>query len=494
MESFLGSKQKIVKDFFPTIIHCFFFLIFSSISLLNHYYFRSVGLDYGLANQALYEYAHFKTAIITQLISGEPSNFLGCHLSFWVLLLSPFYWIFGSYTLLIFQNFMLIFAGIGILKIAKYFKMNEWVMILVLLQFYTSFAIYSAIAFDYHDNVIGACFLPWLFYFYQKEKIGLTILCFFAILISKENLAILLIFVAFTLWLSRPNFNWKSFQIPLLLFIIAISYFFLAILVVIPSLNGSGNFDQIGRYSHLGSSLSEIFKYIITHPIKMLQLFYESHIEGDNESRVKQEFLFVLLLSGGIALIRKPAFLWMVLPILIQKLWNKELAFWGLSYHYQIEIAPIVSLAILFWLKDINSWKIQISIIGVLLITTFSICFLKMHSRYSEYYHPYKENLFTIAHYQAPEGFQKIKAGIAKIPADSAVCAQANLLPHLSNRDKIYHFPYINDARYFLFLQPQLNAYPETQDRAEAIINGLRESGEWIEDSTFAPLRILTRK
>jgi len=294
--------------------------------------------------------------------------------------------------------------------------------------------------------------------------------------------------------LSRPNFSWKSLLIPLLFSLIALSYFLLAILVIIPSLNGSGNFDQIGRYSHLGSSLSEIFKYIFTHPIKMLQLFYESHIEGDIESRVKQEFLFVLLVSGGIALIRKPAFLWMVLPILIQKLWNKELAFWGLSYHYQIEIAPIVSLAILFWLKDVNSWKKQISIIVILFISTFSICFVKMQSRYSEYYHPYKENIFTKAHYQAPDGFQKIKEGITKIPADSAVCAQANLLPHLSNRSKIYHFPNINQARYFLFLQPQLNAYPETQERAEAIINGIRENGEWTEDSTFAPLRILTRK
>jgi uncharacterized membrane protein len=176
MESFLGSKQKIVKDSFPTIVHCFFFLVFCSISLLNHYYFRSAGLDYGLSNQALYQYAHFKTAIITQSLNDLPTNYLGCHLSFWVPLLSPLYWIFGSYTLLIFQNLMLIFAGIGILKLAKYFKMNEWAMVFVLLQFYTSFAIYSAIAFDYHDNVIGACFLPWLFYFYQKEAFQLALI------------------------------------------------------------------------------------------------------------------------------------------------------------------------------------------------------------------------------------------------------------------------------------------------------------------------------
>jgi uncharacterized membrane protein len=125
-------------------------------------------LDYGIANQALYQYAHLKEAHITQLLPGITMPYLALHVSLWALLVSPFYYIFGSYTLLIFQNLALIFAGAGLVKLGKILQLKDGVLIWVLIQFYVSFAIYAALAFDYHDNVIGACFLPWLFYYFHK--------------------------------------------------------------------------------------------------------------------------------------------------------------------------------------------------------------------------------------------------------------------------------------------------------------------------------------
>lgn len=492
LNSFLGVKIKLIKVTIPNFIHVFFFCLFSLVSLVNHYYFRSAGLDYGMANQALYQFAHFKSAIISETLNAESLGYLSCHLSFWVPLLSPFYWLFGSYTLLIFQNLALIFAGIGLTKLTAYFNLRKGISNLVLIQFYCFFAIYAALAFDYHDNVIGTCFLPWLFYFYLTEKPGLTLLCFFAVLISKENMAILLGFTSITMCLLNKGFTWKNCQLPIILFLGSLSWFLIASLIIMPALSPRGNFEQLSRYSYMGSSLKEIVKFIFTHPLKMMELFYKSNVQPDNQEIVKQEFLWVLFLSGGFALIRKPAFLWMALPILMQKLWNKELAFWGLDFHYQIELAVIVSMAIIFWIKDIKSLLLQVCLIVITTTSTAFITCYKMDSRYSDYHHPEKENIFMMARYQSPTGFQNIQKGIQLIPKDSPICAQTNLMPHLSKRDKLYHFPMIRDARYLVFLQPQLNSYPLSNELAMHFIDSIRLQKNWKEDSTYSPLRIIT--
>jgi uncharacterized membrane protein len=493
LNSFLGLKIKLIKVVMPNFIHAFFFILFSLVSILNHYYFRSAGLDYGLANQALYQFAHFKSAIISETLNAESLSYLSCHLSFWVPILSPFYWLFGSYTLLIFQNLALIFAGIGLTKLTTYFNLRKGISNLVLIQFYCFFAIYAALAFDYHDNVIGACFLPWLFYFYLTEKTGLTLLCFFAVLISKENMAILLGFTSITMWLLNKGFTWKNCQLPIMLLLGSLSWFLIASMIIMPAISPNGNFEQLSRYSYMGSSLKEIVNFIFTHPLKMIELFYKSHIQPDNQEIVKQEFLWVLFLSGGFALIRKPAFLWMALPIFMQKLWNKELAFWGLDFHYQIELAAIVSMAIIFWIKDIKSFNLQVCLIVLTTMSTAFITCYKMDNRYSDYHHPEKENIFMKAHYQAPTGFQNIQKGIQLILKDSPVCTQTNLMPHFSDRDRIYHFPMIRDARYLVFLHPQLNSYPLSNELAMHFIDSIRLQKNWKEDSTYSPLRIITK-
>lgn len=478
--------------YFQRGIHVFFFIVFAAISFLNHYFFRSAALDYGLSNQALYQFAHFKPAITSMLLSYESAPYLSCHLSFWVPLLSPFYWIFGSYTLLIFQNLALVFAGFGLVKLGRHFGISEWLLCLVLIQFYASFAIYGAVSFDYHDNVVGACFLPWLFYYFIKENWKLTMLCFLAVLISKENMAILLGFISIAFLLIKPRGSVKSYLIPIGFFVLSLTWFMVSSFIVIPALNNTGTFDQIGRYSHLGSNLKEILTYIFTHPIKMFRMFFESHIQSDPDEKVKMEFLKVLFISGGIALIRKPVFLWIALPILIQKLWNKELGFWGLSYHYQIELAPIIGIAILFWLKDIKINNLRTYLLLFLAISTIGITYRKMENKYCES-KPINENLFLKAHYQASFDVKRVSEGLKTIPEDAAVCAQANLLPHLATRNKAYHFPILRDANYLVVLEPGMNNYPLSETEAKVFMDTIRADKTWREDSTYLPLRIFKK-
>ncbi len=474
------------------LIHVFFFFIFGLVSILNHFYFRSSGLDYGIANQALYHYAHFEQAQISQLLPGRTLPYLALHISLWVPILSPFYYIFGSYTLLVFQNLALIFAGIGIVKLAKLQAFNPRFIPLILLQFYTGFAIYAAIAFDFHDNVIGACFIPWVWYFFIQNNRKLTIICFMAILISKENLAIFTAFLSVAMFYHSYQYHLPNKRLAILLFIGSVVWFLAASVLIMPSLNPVQKFEQLNRYSYMGGSLKEILVYIVSKPLHMLELFYKSQVQPDPYELVKQEFLFVTLLSGGVFLLLKPKFLLLALPIFMQKLWNKELSFWGISYHYQIELAPIISLAIIAYVSSLKSAKIQ----GVLLVLTCLLTafttYLFMQERKAEF-QPIRENLYLVDRYQAPFNIGAVNAKLNEIPTQESVCAQSNIMPHVADRDSLYHFPYIKDARILLVLQPQLNAYPLTTEQAIFFLDSIRHSNYWREDSTSLPLRVFTK-
>lgn len=486
----IASKQG--SSIFVFWIHAFFLLAFAALSLLNHYYFRSAGLDYGLANQALYQYAHGKAAVSTQLLSWKDVPYLSCHLSFWTFLFSPLYYVFGSYTLLIMQMLAIVFGGMGLIRLCKEFSLSVWIQVPVLIQLYTSIFIWAALGFDFHENVIGACFFPWIVYAYIKDRKWILILSFLAILISKENMAIWAGFIAIGLPLIQKPARRSAWILPISLFLLSIMYFLLVSLLIMPALSPDGSFQQLSRYSYFGKNLSEIVGYMLSHPIKMLQLFYQSHVQPDADEGLKHEFLKVLLFSGGLALLRKPQFLWMALPILMQKLWNVQIAFWGISYHYQAELALVISVAIVYWLKDIKTARMQWIVLAIMVLGTLAISVRKMNHRFSDF-HPERENLFSNEHYAAPFSVRTVHEKLKEIPADAIVCAQSNLMPHVAFRDRIYHFPYLRDAQYLLILQPQFNGYPLEPPMANHFMDSLRQSGHWQEDSSAFPLRVFRK-
>jgi uncharacterized membrane protein len=176
----------------------------------------------------------------------------------------------------------------------------------------------------------------------------------------------------------------------------------------------------------------------------------------------------------------------------MQKLWNKELAFWGISYHYQIELAPLISMAIIAYVSRIKSANIKGLLLVVTCLLTAFTTYLFMHERKADF-QPIRENLFLAERYQAPFNISKVKAKLNEIPSNEAVCAQSNIMPHVANRDSLYHFPFIKDARIILVFQPQLNAYPLPPEKAIHLLDSIRTCGFWQEDSTVVPLRVFKR-
>lgn len=474
-------------------IHLLFFLLYGMVSILNHYLLRSAGLDYGIANQALYLYASAKPPLVTMLLGEQQVyHYMGLHVSLWVPILAPFYWVFGSYTLLIFQNACLVFGAIGLGKLATHFKYLPIEKVLIQLHYYAFFGIFNALANDYHDNVIAACFLPWLVLGFVQSRNGIAWFSFFAMLLSKENISIWLIAVACGLWLIQRKDNKVQTWQALYMGIIAMVWFLICSYIIMPHYSDAGKFEQLNRYSHLGKSLPEIIKYVIAHPLHMLSLFYQSHVQPDADEIIKQEFLWALLFSGAWAVVWRPAFLIMALPLLMQKLWNKETAFWGANNHYQAEFAALLSLALLFTFKPIKGNK-RIALLA--LVSAFSLVqTLSLMQERKAWFDPSKENLLSINHYKAAINTKEVRTYLNQISKEESICAQANFLPHLANRTNAFHFPYYAQANLIIVSKTADNYYPLNVEKGQMLLDSLLASQAWEALPNNADLWVLKRK
>ena len=125
----------------------FFAIVYSLLSLVNHYNFRTYAFDLGLQNNALYDYAHLRFNDC-MLLQPQLNNFLSVHFELLPVLLAPFSFVFGTYTLLVFQIIFVLFGGFGVYKYIKEISNSERISFLAQLHFYFFYGIFSALSFD----------------------------------------------------------------------------------------------------------------------------------------------------------------------------------------------------------------------------------------------------------------------------------------------------------------------------------------------------------
>lgn len=130
------SKLSLGKNRSLLYIFLIFGILYSCISFVNHYNFRTYGWDLGINNNAIFDYAHFRW---NDCMIMQPSftNVLSDHFSLYPILVAPFYWIFGTWTMLVFQILAILFGGLGIYKYVRRLSENETLSRIALLHFFT---------------------------------------------------------------------------------------------------------------------------------------------------------------------------------------------------------------------------------------------------------------------------------------------------------------------------------------------------------------------
>ena len=441
-----------------------FGFIFLSIPVLNHYFFRTSALDLGVFNHALYNYAHLRTSYFTLGLTTRETGIIECfgnHFSPLIFLLTPFYFIFGTYTLSIIQVLFILFGGLGIYKYARERIGDRPLVSLFAVHFFCIWGIYSALAFDFHMNVIAAMLVPWLFYYHKKENISGLLIIFTIVLLSRENMSLWLAFLFTGILADKELRSGRRRQIIyLLLILLSVSYFILTVFFVMPKLVPYESAGQLSRYIPTGETIQTFIGSFFNHPQKIIDLVFRSSLDDPSYKSIKTELHIMILMAGGALFLIRPAFLIMLLPIYLQKLLSNDPGMWGINYHYSIEFVPVLSLLLIETITTIKEKKLQITALCFFLISTISSTGYTFFHRESTWYDKAKTCFFCPEHFQTNLNLNQTYRILKSIPAQAAVSSYFSLAPHLAYRGKIYHYPVVKDAEYIVLLKKTDNYYP----------------------------------
>lgn len=467
----------------------FFGILYSLISIVNHYNFRTYALDLGAYTNALYDYIHFQWNDST-VFKESKENLLADHFDLYLILFSPISLLFKSYTLLIVQIIFILLGGFGIYK---YFSLNMGavsVQLYAMLYFYLFFGVFSAVSFDYHSNVIAASLLPWLFYFLKRKRIIATSMMLLLLLISKENISLWLGFICIGFAIEyRKNIFWRNYLFYS--FLICIVYFVLITSVIMPALSNNKEYAHF-NYSFLGKNSFESVIFLIKHPLQSLKTLFINHTNNPLADYVKAEFHILVLLSGLPFLIFKPQYLVMLIPVYFQKLFHDDYAMWGIDGQYSIECAPVLAIGIFSVIREMRDKRIAKWVSVIVILTTLG-CTVRIMDHTILFTDKSRIRLYQPSHYTREYPVHKIHDQLAKIPERAVVSAQSPFLPHLSCRDHCYQFPIIKDAEYIIFSKREA-PYPIDTNTFDSLTNALQNSNEWSLQFKDDDLTILKRR
>jgi len=448
-----------------------FAVIYSLVSLVNHYLFRTYALDLGLYSNALYDYSHFQWNDSTTF-KMAPENLMGDHFDFYLMLYSPLVWLFGSYTLLIVQIVSILFGGLGVYR---YFKENRVQAVLAQLYFYSFFGVFIALSYDFHDSVVVAMLVPWLFVFTKERKMKWAAFFIVLLWLGKENSGLWIAFICFGLsWLNWREKKWRLFFIGS--GFASLAYFVVLMKFVMPALAADGVYPHFD-YTALGATMPEAIAHLIKHPVDSFQLMI-SNFKDPMADNTKSDLLKYLLFSGIALLLFRPAYLLMLVPVFFQKLFHDSINIWGAGYHYCIEFTPILAIGIFEVIGKIKKESFKRTAGAAILILTMFITNKRFNHQYL--YAPNENlNFLSKEHYSKSYDVQPVYEAFKLIPDDAVVCSQSNLLPHLANRDFCYMYPMIKDAEYVILAKKD-TSYPLSDSMFQVEIHNFQNSKDWI--------------
>ncbi|MFA4930970.1 MAG: DUF2079 domain-containing protein [Patescibacteria group bacterium] len=418
-----------------------FFIVYGLFSLIPHWKLTTHAYDLGIFNQALYQYAH---GVIAPNTIRDVPILMADHFELVLWLLSPLFWLFGSYTLLLVQIIMVLVGGAGIFALVGDKSKNNTMSLLAVGSFFVYFSIFDALSFDYHNDVVGYMLLPWLFWMVERKKWLGYYLIMALMLISKETVSLLIFFWGISLLFSAERNTKKHAWATL---IISGGYFIAVVKYIIPQFNG-GEYDHLSSFDQFGSNMGEIGWNLLVHPLSWWGLMFDDP--------VKIKMWVMILLSGGVLALFKPRYSWLIIPIMAQKFLSANVWYWTHLFHYSVALAPIIitgaALAIDHYGKSERK-KIW-AMVGLFLVNGLILTQINFYDGTNV------GRIFDPGYYQLPGNYQQITEAMNMIPADKSVSAQDGLVPHLTNRNRVYLFPDINDADYAILVGDQLNIWP----------------------------------
>ncbi|MEK7527712.1 MAG: DUF2079 domain-containing protein [Patescibacteria group bacterium] len=379
------------------------------------------------------------------------SNIFGIHLNPILYLFVPIYSLRPHpTTLLLIQSILTALAGYLFFLISSYLLKNQPVSLLIQISLLSYFATVSAVLSEFHAFTLSIFFASLFIYFYIKQKFWAyypTLILFFFV---QENTALATIF--FGLYLI---FFTKRKLHGLITTILSITYFFLAIKLIIPFFSNYPAYIFESAYGNpLGNNLSEIVINSIIHPdILIKQIFSPENLN----------YLLKLLIPLSPLVIFSPASFLVAIASLTTNLISSSSPLKSQLMHYESIAVPFLFFSLVLGIKFFHRLP---KIVPILILTAFTLFGYKKFTSL-------RLNPHLIFFHEYTSLDQKIDQIITLIPPNTSVTTQDYLSGHLTNRRFLYLFPVYSEKSDYVFIANKQSTWPLSTEEHHQIISQL---------------------
>lgn len=440
-------------------------LFLSVLSLLKYNAYNMAMIDLGRMSQAIWNTLHGKFLVGT-FEFGNACRMIA-HSELIYLLIAPLYLFFpDAKTLLILQTLLISLGAFAIYKLSR----RKFSGCFVPLCFSAAYLLYPSLQYgnlaDFHPDMLAVTFLLFAFYYLEEKRWPKYFTFLLLSLLCKEYVSLIALTMGIFVILARRNP--KAGLITILLGAV----WFLMTYKIIPFyLHGKENM-MLDLYAGLGTSIGEVFRTIILHPVDTIRRFITPE---------KLANLLLLLLPLGFLSLFNLSTLLICLPVLIGLILTP---FFSYANHHNGLLIPFIFVSAInaggyLTNKFSRKFKNIAYALGAFVFTAslFSSIFygpspLSWRFWNSLYYRYYG----NVHQFKVTKHDRIIDKFVKMIPADAAISVSNHLGAHLSNREIIYHFPYPGDfSRIDYVLVDLLEYFPPEWGPRKDEIDALRE-------------------
>jgi uncharacterized membrane protein len=405
---------------------------FAALSVLRHEAFETGRFDLGNMVQAVWSTAHGHLLQVTNLHGAQISR-LAAHVDPILVVFAPLWWIWPSPSLLLTTQALAVALGaLPLFWLAHKHTGSERAA----LGFSLAYLLFPATEWmtlnEFHPVALACPLL--LFAIWYLDENRLLPFAFFAALAALTREEVPLVIAGLGIWYAIGRRRWLAGGTIAAAGIAATA---IAIQVVIPHFNHGSGSSFYGRYDAVGGSAAGIVRKAFTDPGSLLSVAFDH--------RGAHYLLDLLLPIAGLALLA-PLLLVALVPELALNLLSSVDAQSSIHYHYVAAEIPILFAAAAIGARRLGRWAGAAASVVVLAAILGNY------------------RLGPIPIWRFVPGGQTLQAKSAQvtrhdriaarelklIPAGAPVTATNALGAHLSERKRIFSFPYLRGAAWVI--------------------------------------------
>jgi len=404
---------------------------FAALSVLRHEAFETGRFDLGNMVQAVWSTAHGHLLQVTNLHGAQISR-LAAHVDPILIVFAPLWWIWPSPTLLLTAQALAVALGaLPLFWLACKHTGSERAALGISLAYLLFPATEWMTLNEFHPVALACPLLLFAIWYLDEDRL-LPFACFAALAaLTREEVP--LVIAGLGIWYAIGRRRWLAGGTIAAAGVAATA---IAIQVVIPHFHGAES-SFYGRYDAVGGSAAGIVEKVFTDPGRLLSVAFDHR---------GTHYLINLLLPMAALALLAPLLLVALIPELALNLLSSVDAQSSIHYHYVAAEIPILFAAAAIGARRLGRWA---GAAGVVVVLTAIV---------GNYW------LGPIPVWRFVPGGQTFQAKSAHIsrhdriaarmlkliPATAPVTATNSLGAHLSERKRIFSFPYLRDASWVI--------------------------------------------